>query len=201
MFYKYKCGNEIIRVFVWNDDFHNEVSVEDTKTQKSYDRTIREDENGKFFTWNRNTIYLNDWIKISMKELKEKIENGERITSDDLCQVIMTDGVENVRFIAPLNIRCGFGFFLNGNEFKDTLCKVEERWNREIKQNYKIVLIPVESDDSVANSADYYTEDFVSLIKCGNIKIAETQKLIHQEQSNEDYFEGVNDYFDGTMGV
>lgn len=106
-----------------------------------------------------------------------------------------------MRFIAPLNIRCGFGFFLNGNEFKDTLCKVEERWNREIKQNYKIVLIPVESDDSVANSADYYTEDFVSLIKCGNIKIAETQKLIHQEQSNEDYFEGVNDYFDGTMGV
>lgn len=96
MFYKYKCGNEIIRVFVWNDDFHNEVSVEDTKTQKSYDRTIREDENGKFFTWNRNTIYLNDWIKISMKELKEKIENGERITSDDLCQAIMTDGVENV---------------------------------------------------------------------------------------------------------
>lgn len=34
MFYKYKCGNEIIRVFVWNDDFHNEVSVEDTKNTK-----------------------------------------------------------------------------------------------------------------------------------------------------------------------
>ena len=64
MTYKYKCGNEIIRVFVWNDDFHNEVSVEDTKTRKSYDRTIREDEKGKFFTWNRNKIYLNDWIKI-----------------------------------------------------------------------------------------------------------------------------------------
>lgn len=42
MTYKYKCGNEIIRVFVWNDDFHDEVSVEDTKTRKSYDRTIRE---------------------------------------------------------------------------------------------------------------------------------------------------------------
>lgn len=25
MIYKYKCGNEIIRVFVWNDDFHDEV--------------------------------------------------------------------------------------------------------------------------------------------------------------------------------
>ena len=169
MIYKYKCGNEIIKVFVWNDDFHTEVTIEDTKTQKSYDRTIREDKNGRFFTWNRNKIYLNDWIKISMKELKEKIEKDEWITSDDLCQAIMTDGIENVRFMVPLNTTCGL--FLNGNEFKDTLCKVEERWNREIKQNYKIVLIPEKPDDSVASSCDYYTMDFVSLIKEGVIKI------------------------------
>ena len=97
-------------IFVWNDDFHNKVSVEDTKTQKLYDRTIREDENGKFFTWNCNKIYLNDWIKISIKELKENIENGEWVTSYDLCQAIMTDGVENVRFIVPLNTRCGLFF-------------------------------------------------------------------------------------------
>ena len=170
MIYKYKCGNEIIKVFVWNDDFHTEVTIEDTKTQKSYDRTIREDKNGRFFTWNRNKIYLNDWIKISMKELKEKIEKDEWITSDDLCQAIMTDGIENVRFMVPLNTTCGL-FFLNGNEFKDTLCKVEERWNREIKQNYKIVLVPEKPDDSVASSCDYYTMDFVSLIKEGVIKI------------------------------
>ena len=170
MIYKYKCGNEIIKVFVWNDDFHTEVTIEDTKTQKSYDRTIREDKNGRFFTWNRNKIYLNDWIKISMKELKEKIEKDEWITSDDLCQAIMTDGIENVRFMVPLNTTCGL-FFLNGNKFKDTLCKVEERWNREIKQNYKIVLIPEEPDDSVASSCEYYTTDFVSLIKEGHIKI------------------------------
>lgn len=171
MTYKYKCGNEVIRVFVWNDDFHNEVSVEDTKTRKSYDRTIREDENGKFFTWNRNKIYLNDWIKTSMKELKEKIKNGKWVTSDDLCQAIMTDGIENVRFVVPLNTTCNVGFLLNGNEFKDTLCKVEERWNREVKQNYKIVLVPVEPDESIASSSDYYTMDFISLIKSGNIKI------------------------------
>lgn len=105
-----------------------------------------------------------------MKELKEKIENGEWVTSDDLCQAIMTDGIDNVRFMVPLNTTCGL-FFLNGNEFKDTLCKVEERWNREIKQNYKIILIPVEPDESIASSCDYYTSDFVSLIKEGHIKI------------------------------
>ena len=82
----------------------------------------------------------------------------------------MTDGIENVRFIVPLNTRCGL-FFLNRNESKDTLCKVEERWNREIKQNYKIVLIQEELDESIASSCDYYTIDFVSLIKEGYIKI------------------------------
>ena len=151
MFYKYKCGNELIKVFVWNNEFHSTVSVEDAKTRKSYERTIREDENGKFFTWNRNKIYLNDWVKISMRELKEKIENEEFVTSDDLCQAIMTDGIENVRFTVPLNAICGFGFLLNGNEFKDTLCKVEERPLREVKNNYKIVLVPVETDESVAS--------------------------------------------------
>lgn len=25
--------------------------------------------------------------------------------------------------------------------------------------------------------------------------------FIHQEQSNEDYFEGLNDYLDGTMSI
>lgn len=174
MTYKYKCGNEIIRVFVWNDDFHNKVSVEDTKTRKLHDRTIREDKNGKFFTWNRNKIYLNDWIKTSMKELKEKIKNGEWVTSDDLCQAILTEGIENVRFIVPLHTVSfrGFGISLcNGNEYKDTICKVEERWNREVEQNYKIILVPVNDDEEVASYEDYYTSDFMSLIKSGHIKI------------------------------
>ena len=83
----------------------------------------------------------------------------------------MTDGIENVRFIVPMNTTCGFGLLLNGKEFKDTLCRVEERWNREVIRNYKIVLIPVEPDESIASSRDYYTVDFVSLIKEGYIKI------------------------------
>lgn len=53
MRYNYKCGDEVIRVF-WNDD--NSVTVEESN--KSYRRTIRQNENGKFFTWNHNKIYL-----------------------------------------------------------------------------------------------------------------------------------------------
>ena len=43
MTYKYKCGNKVIRVWVWDDDFHSNVGVNDVKTGKQYNRTIRED--------------------------------------------------------------------------------------------------------------------------------------------------------------
>ena len=66
MTYKYKCGKDIINVFVWSDDFHTDVAIYDSKAARSYERTIREDKDGKFFTWNRNKIYLNDWIRMSM---------------------------------------------------------------------------------------------------------------------------------------
>lgn len=50
MTYKYKCGNDIINVFVWSNDFHTDVAIYDKEAARSYDRTIREDKNGKFFT-------------------------------------------------------------------------------------------------------------------------------------------------------
>ena len=121
MDYKYNCGNEVIRVWVWNDDFHTEVSVTDNKTKKTYERTIREDEGGKFFTWNKNKIYLDNWIRITMKELKDKIDSKEWCTSDELCQAILTDGVDSVRFIVPMNIvsmRVLGISFADGDKFK-----------------------------------------------------------------------------------
>lgn len=171
MTYKYKCGNEIIRVWVWNDDFHKEVSVDDAKSKKSYNRTIREDKQGRFFTWNKNKIYLHDWVKSSMKEFNDKVDKNEWVISDDLCQAIMSDGVENVRFIVPLNTTCGCGFLLNGDEYKDTLCKVVEGFNREVKTNYKLTFVPVEPNENVASRDDIYTDDLIGLIKKGYIKI------------------------------
>ena len=45
----------------------------------------------------------------------------------------------------------------------------------------------------------------IDLIKHGSIKIADLnedkKRFVHQEQSNEDYFEGLNDYLNGTMSV
>lgn len=131
MNYRYNCGDEVIRVGVWDNDLHATVIVTDNKTKKAYIRSIHEDENGTFFTWNKNKIYLDNWIRTSMKELKEKVDRKEWITSDDLCQAILSDGVDNVRFIIPLyTVSGGLGTSL---KTKGTVCKIEERYNREVK--------------------------------------------------------------------
>ena len=174
MHYKYHCGNETIRVWVWSDDFHTTVTVISSKTGKRHDRPIREDNKGTFFTWNKNKIYLNDWIRISMKELKERVEKDEWITSDDLCQAILSDGIENVRLLIPFNVIAarGFGITLfDGKKTKEVVCKIEERWNRKVLQNYKLTVVPVEPDETILSHDDFYVMDMVSLIREGHIKI------------------------------
>ena len=174
MNYKYNCGNEVIRVWVWNDDSRTEVSVMDNKTKKTYERTIREDEGGKFFTWNKNKIYLDNWIRITMKELKDKIDSKEWCTSDELCQAILTDGVDNVRFIVPLNTISMLVLGLplaDGDNFKDVLCKIKEDYLHEVKNNYKLQLVPVEPTEDTVSRREFYTGDMLGLIKSGFIKI------------------------------
>lgn len=157
MNYRYKCDDKIIKVWVWNDNFHTNVSVYDDKKEKSFDRTIRNDEGGSFFTWNKNKIYLHDWIRSSMKELKERFEKNEWVTSDELCQAIMSDGIDKVRFIV-----------LSDND-EEILCKIVEDFIRTVKENYKIRLVAVDEND--IRSSDYYTMDMVTLIRNGIIKI------------------------------
>lgn len=62
-------------------------------------------------------------------------------------------------------------------------------------------------DDAIRTVADRWVE----MNRIDEIIYKETQKaayeeqceqgFVHQEQPNEDYFEGLNDYFDGTMSI
>lgn len=170
MEYKFKCGEEIIDVEIREENYLNLVNVKNGKHGFSFEREIQEDEKGKFFIYHENKIYLNDWIKTSMKEFKERVDKGECVNSNDLCLAILSDGIDNVRFIVPLNTRCSL-FLLNGEEFKKVLCKIVESYNREIKTCYKISVVRVEEDESVSSGRDYYMETFLDFIKEGIVEI------------------------------
>lgn len=153
MLYKYKYDDGIIVVRRFPDD--NYVEVEGEKMHFDVPKDIKEDKKGKFFNMPKGKIYLDDWIKTSMKELKERIQKGDFVFSDDLCKAIISDGVDNVKFINEDGI----------------LCKVKEISNHELERNYKIRLVPVEPKEDIASKFDYYTGDFLGLIRAGFVKI------------------------------
>lgn len=160
MHYNYKCGNETIEVFVWTlteGETCDRVTVNDRVKQRGFERTVHEDEGGSFFTWNKNKIYLNDWIRIPMSEVKRRFEEDDWVTSTVLCQAILTEGVENVRFI------------ITDNDDNEVLCKIREEWNSYVKQNYKIIFVPV--DESDTRKFDFYTMDLVGLLRMKIFKI------------------------------
>ena len=67
--------NELIRVWFssFDDDFV--LVIEEDKEYKEYKRTVRKDDNGKFFTWNKEKFYLNNYHFFTWKELKARLMN------------------------------------------------------------------------------------------------------------------------------
>lgn len=61
--------------------------------------------------------------------------------------------------------------FADGDKFKDTLCKIKNEYINDVKHNYKLTLIPVEPSESIVSRREFYTDDMISLIKSGHIKI------------------------------
>ena len=176
MIYKYDCGDEIIDVFRSNNEFSNKVSVETYKNGKymSYDRTIREDDLGKFFTWNKKKIYLDNFKKISIQTIKDKLANDECITDDELCQAIMSEGMENIRFIVPMmSVSSRFMGLTTCDPTNriEKICHIEEGFNRKVSDCYKFTFVPDEYDGNTCSKEDKYVIDIISSLQSGDIKI------------------------------
>lgn len=176
MTYIYECGNETISVWRTNDDV---VAVEMYKDghYRDYKRTVHEDENGKFFTWNHEKIYLDNFKKISIKSVKEKFENGDWVTDSELCQAILSEGIDKVRFIIPMSVvDCrinynGYGLVAtNPNNRVNKVCHIVEDFNRKVSDNYKLRLY-ADDEDMAVTYEDYYVSDLVGSLRSGYIQI------------------------------
>ena len=92
MTYLYDCGNEVIRV--WRNNLCEDtvcIETNDNSKYREFKRSVREDDKGKFFTWNKNKIYVNNFKKISIQSIKDKLANDEWVTDDELCQAILIE--------------------------------------------------------------------------------------------------------------
>lgn len=191
MYYSFKMKNgEILRVF-----FNNLVSItdeengifgtvsfwkKDKKGNKEYIRSVRKDENGKnFFTWDKEKIYLNDFIAYSPEELVKRFcDKDDSLYSGDICRTLQKYGMDSLRLyikVKPLEIFefPGIGklaFEVTSSfENKDKYVWVEYRFQPEYlrmpEDDYKLKLVPAKDNElSVYPKKDYYTDDLAGLI-------------------------------------
>lgn len=167
MYYTYLCRDKRITVYVGLGNVET-VTILDNKTGKQFKRSVHKDNKGLFFTWDKFKIYLTDWVRMPISQIKNKIETSGDLTTEEVCQAILSEGLNNVRFIVPMyENEVQFGF-LKGT--KPTLCKVSESCESNIRMNFLVRFIPVESSNPNLY-VDYTTSELVSALKRGDIKI------------------------------
>lgn len=115
---------------------------------------IKKDENGEFIVYSEHKIYLNDWIRITIDEFNQKIENKEWLTSENLCQTILTEGIDKIRF---------YFNYIVGRDGKRVEFHIEEGFNRKVHEDYKLKLVPNVND----NNSNFQVKniDTIDLVK------------------------------------
>lgn len=94
------------------------------------------------------------------------------LTSENLIGLVKKYGIPNVGFIVPMPPTHSFMGLISWTsstaKMVPILCKIEERWNRRLDDNYKLILRSTKKGYSYE---DFYVMDLVSMINQGYIKM------------------------------
>lgn len=174
MKYKYNIKDEVVEVFVSDINLSTnvEVCIYENEKYKEYLRTIREDINGKFFTWNKEKVYLKDYI-IYTKEQCQEMANNKQLKKEDFVNMVLSYGIHNFRLLIPCKKRKEYFIGIISIYDKDqTLkpCYLDESIYKFSNSN-KVITIP-DDEEYVCIHHNWYLSDLISFINDGYIKIA-----------------------------
>lgn len=161
MYYEFRKVDSVLRVWMWDDDFHNDVELD--IWGESINKELLEDNKGKYFKYEGDKYYINDYYKFSYNDIKTMLDNKERVPSDYITQMVLNENNNNLTILIPYK-------FLNFNSKSDDLiiCKFKDikGLSYRIKDNYKINVI-YKDEDGYDCKREFYTSDLVSLINEG----------------------------------
>ena len=171
MYLKYNVNDKIIRT--WYVNFRDTIDIENEKGKTIAQLPIKSDDRGKYFIYNGQKIYKNEFVKVSFEDFMTAVKNNEAF-DDIFINMLMSEGIDNIQLEVPMNTISGpvvFGICLaDGSNFVNKKCRIIER-EHKIEDNYKIDVEVIENDGTTIAHRSFYTEDMVSLIKSGHIKI------------------------------
>lgn len=143
-------------------------------------RLIRSDRNGrKFFTYDRETFYINDFIAYSPLELiKEFDSNSSNIQDEDLCATLLKYGIDSLTLkikskkleVIPLPYGGHMSFEVYSNhekpeDYEWIEYKFIEEYFRMPSDCYKLKLVPKKEEEYfIYPKKEFYVEDLIGLL-------------------------------------
>lgn len=193
--YALSNGN-ILSTYIWSELLFNpdasykeiEISFKD----KKYKKELEEDSNGKFFIFEKEKIYLKNYLSKSFEEIWKSVkENPNNLKEEDLYWSLLNH-FSSYYFFMDVNLNDYTKYKL---EMKDaievkSICKLDlnGRYSKSDWQ-YKVSFkTNNENTSMICSIRDLYFSDFVSLIRNGSILIlskAETNQLYERNLLKE----------------
>ena len=189
MHFKFKTKkSEVLKVF-YNDLLANEkrktygtVSIGEFKdgTYKEYERTVRIDEIGrKFFTWNREVFYMDQFLAYSPAELIERVNSkDDDILPEDLCATLLRYGIDSLTLMIKTKkleiVPHPYGGYISLNVYSNHEKPEDYTWieykfieehHRMPSNCYKLKLVPKKEEEySIYPKEDFYVSDLMALL-------------------------------------
>lgn len=148
-------------VYLPNISENDSITIWDDLKEKDIYRTIRKDNKGLFFTWNRIKYYINDYYKYTKEDIVNAI-NNKNLPDDMFTQGIINYGVDKIVIKVPEKM-----YDYNYGSMKKLIdSKIKEYNSFKISDNYKINTI---SNDG--RKENWYIIDLISFLIEGICKI------------------------------
>ena len=184
----YNVNGKTITAYVWNDMLYEDgfmrKTIEIYLGKRTIKKNLHKDENGCFFYWDKQKIYVKDFVYLSAEELvdvvKTAIANGDWVNEDTILATLLNES-DKLNIVYPLPkvdmIVPFLGISICGTKTKETVCKfTEERYKKE-QWHYKVSLAPVDENmNMTVVSRHPYFSDLCSEIRTGKVELRLAQE-------------------------
>ena len=186
----YNVNGKIITAYLFDDMLSKDgfprktIEVYRGKSGNTIKKNLHKDENGSFFYWDNEKVYVKNYEYLSAEELVEYVknarENGDWVNEDTILATLLNESDKlNVVYPLPkIDMVVPFlGISICGTKTQETVCKFTEERYKKDQWHYKVSLAPVDENMNMSVVSRHpYFSDLCSEIRTGRVELRLAQE-------------------------
>lgn len=186
----YNVNGKIITAYLFDDMLSKDgfprktIEVYRGKSGNTIKKNLHKDENGSFFYWDNEKVYVKNYEYLSAEELVEYVknarENGDWVNEDTILATLLNESDKlNVVYPLPkIDMVVPFlGISICGTKTQETVCKFTEEKYKKDQWHYKVSLAPVDENMNMSVVSRHpYFSDLCSEIRTGRVELRLAQE-------------------------